>query len=215
MMAAPRPALVRVTAPVLEPLTLAEAAEHLRLIASSDSPPVYPQEDKVEKLIRSVREHLDGKDGWLGRALCTQTWDLKLPGFPRSECIVIPLPPLREIVSISYVDPAGDTQTLDDSPSDWQLLAGEPARIIPAYGTVWPATRDIPDAVTIRFTAGYTVEGEESPDNPLTLMPGPIKDAMLLLIEDRFANRGNEVIGVSTANLRASDALLFPYRMQW
>jgi hypothetical protein len=34
----------------------------------------------------------------------------------------------------------------------------EPGRIVPAYGKVWPSTRYEPNAVQVRFVAGYGLE---------------------------------------------------------
>lgn len=41
----------------------------------------------------------------------------------------------------------------------------EPPRIIPAYGTFWPQTLRVPNAVQIFFTAGYGNDGAAAPAN--------------------------------------------------
>jgi uncharacterized phiE125 gp8 family phage protein len=88
------------------------------------------------------------------RQLMSLSFTLKVDCFPCGQ-IDLPRPPLRGAVgSITYVAPDG-TSTLLDS-GDYQVDANsEPARIVPAYGMSWPATRPIPDAVTIAYTAGY------------------------------------------------------------
>ncbi len=69
--------------------------------------------------------------------------------------IGLPRGPGCSVVSISYIDPNGVTQTLDSSLYKVSTTA-DPAVIAPAYGTTWPATRGEIEAVTITFVAGYT-----------------------------------------------------------
>ena len=122
-----------ITPPSGEPLTLAEARAHLRLDVSG-SPPSSPDDALLTTLITLARQNFDGRDGWIGRALMTQTYDLLLDGFPgnhmfdylyrgqphfrmgrhrREEAISIPLPPLQSVASIKYVDTNGVLQTMD------------------------------------------------------------------------------------------------------
>src|ERR1043165_9106345 len=89
-------------APSVEPITLEEARDHLRLVASG-SPATHPDDDMIEAFITAARQHIDGKDGWLGRCLITQTWELVLDTFPDGE-IRLPLSPVQEVVSIKYDD---------------------------------------------------------------------------------------------------------------
>jgi uncharacterized phiE125 gp8 family phage protein len=93
------------------------------------------------------------------RAFITQTHDLKLDGFPCSDdAIRLPKAPLISITSVTYVDTNGDTQTWSntlytvDAPSGPKAERG---RIVPNYGQVFPSTRDVINAVTVRFVAGY------------------------------------------------------------
>ena len=118
----------------------------------------------LSALLTSARLEIDGADGWLGRALITQTWDLKLDGFPAATTrnpyavIEVPLPPLASVTSIAYIDANGATQTLTGA--DLTAVAdtdtsSEPGQLRPVYGTSWPSTRLTPQAVTVRFVAGY------------------------------------------------------------
>lgn len=88
----------------------------------------------------------------LGRYLVSQTVDLHLDEFPESN--EIRLPPLQSVSSVTYVDSDGATQTLaaDQYAVD---SVSRPARIAPAYGVTWPATRAQAGAVRVRFLAGY------------------------------------------------------------
>lgn len=151
--------LVLVTAPAREPVSVADVKAWARVDHQLD-------DVIIAGLITNVRQQFDG-DTWFGRALMTQTWDLFLDAFPCEE-IGVPLPPLQAVTSITYTDSVGIVQTL--SPSEYAVdTASEPGRIVPAYGTFWPSTQSgIPNAVTVRFVAGY--------GSTATAVPQPIRD---------------------------------------
>jgi uncharacterized phiE125 gp8 family phage protein len=188
--------LILVDGPESEPVALYDVKDHLAIDASDF-------DDLLVGYIASVRAYLDGRDGILGRALVTQTWDLRLPCFPA--VIELPLPPLQSVTSISYVDANGDTQTL--SPSGYQVSGiggSQRACIAPAYGTRWPVTRDVPEAITVRFVAGYPDDG----------VPPAIKQAIMEMVADLWANRETVSADQSYAVVMpaTAKALLAPYR---
>lgn len=193
-----------VEAPAKEPLGLEVVWNHLRLddFASAEEHPDYTL---VQSLIKTARKHLEGKDGWLGRAFITQKWDLYMDAFPCDGIIRIPLPPLQEIVEIHYTDCAGTEQLLDDSNYLVDTVS-EPARVTPAYSKVWPSTRQQINAVRITFLAGY---GDE-PEN----IEEPLLQAMLLLIGHYYEHREavSEAQSIQTLPM-AVDALCAPYRI--
>lgn len=145
--------LVLVTAPAVEPLTAAEARARLSLPAGT------PSDDVLNALIKAARQEIDGKDGWLGRALITQTWEIVLDRFPCG-AIRLPLPPLQSVTSVTYFDGAAVEQTL--AGSSYQVLAGEPAGL--AIVGAWPALRQGRENVRIRFVAGYGASGSAVPE---------------------------------------------------
>ena len=95
--------LVLVTPPAVEPLTTDEVRARQN-IGSNVS------DEVLQAYITAARQRIDGADGWLGRALNTQTWQAKFNTFP-SDRIYLPLPPLQS-VDISYLDVNGDPVTL-------------------------------------------------------------------------------------------------------
>lgn len=207
-----RVSLTLVTAPPAEPLRVAEARLHCRIDASEE-------DSLVTSLIEAARQHLDGPDGILGRALIEQQWDLKIDEFPGAGvAIVLPLPPLRSVDQISYLDTDGVSQVL--ASSVYQTIgdgASGRARIVEAYNQNWPSTRDVAEAVTVRFTCGYAPSADSPPDYRVNV-PWPIKQAMLLTIADWYENRGEIVIGASVAALPLPVGvlgLLTPYRLEW
>jgi uncharacterized phiE125 gp8 family phage protein len=159
--------LVVTVAPTTEPLSLAEAKQHLR-VDSTD------QDTLIQSLITAARIYCEKHTR---RTLAPATFRYTLDEFPAcNRPVRLPVPPVSAVLSISYVDTDGNTQTLD--PTGYHLdLDSEPARITPAFNTVWPATRQQTNAVTIQFTAGYSA------------VPDGLKAAMKLLIGAWYENR--------------------------
>lgn len=202
--ARPRYSLIRQTAPSIYPITQAEVKAQSVINFSDD-------DTLLDGLIAAATGHLDGADGWLGRCLVEQTWDLKIDGFPACDGISIPLAPLISVDQITYVDGDGATQTL--ASSVYQVVgvgAANGGWVTTAYGQSWPGTRDIPEAVTIRFTAGYASTAD-SP--PVSQVPEPIKRAMVIIINELYENRGDASLEGDIPE--AAKALLHPYRVHW
>jgi uncharacterized phiE125 gp8 family phage protein len=131
------------TGPTIEPLTVAEAKAWARITEDAE-------DSIVGRLISAARANVEQL---AGIALLTQVWDYFLDEFPCDE-IAIPRPPLQSVTYIKYTDSAGVVQTLASSEYtvDTKRI---PARIVPAYGKSWPGTQYVPNAVQVRFTAGY------------------------------------------------------------
>ncbi|MHC4877581.1 MAG: head-tail connector protein [Planctomycetota bacterium] len=173
------------TPPTSEPLTTAEAKLHLRVTHSEE-------DTYIDGLIKAARQYVERK-AWL--SLITQTLTLTLREFPRGSApIFLPCAPVQSVTSISYVDTAGDPQTLTTHQTD---LAISPPQIVPAYSESWPATRKQPAAVTVVYQAGF---GAAATDVPQT-----VRQAMLLLIGDWYHYREDEP---RPKVARAVDALL-------
>ena len=199
-------ALRIVTPPPVEPLSLSETKTFLRVEANDAE-----TNTEIGAMIATARANLDGSAGWLNRALVMQTWDYTLAEFPAR--IDIPLPPLREVVSLSYVDGDGATQALVAGTDYVVIDRGDvsPSRIEPAYGKAWPQTRVQSEAVTLRFSAGYAPSG--SPEDYVENVPAPIKHAMKLMIRDLYDQRSDFVAGRGITPVGAVRRLLAPYRV--
>lgn len=183
-----------VAAPAQEPISLDEALAHLRL----EGDEYAGEQSYVSALLVAARRWCEG---FQNRAYVTQTWDLVLDRFPGG-AIRIPLPPLQSVAYVKYKDPSGSEQTLD--PAGYTVdAAGEPGRIVPAYGCSWPETRDEIGAVTVRFTAGYGAPAA---------VPAEIKQAILLKVADLYEHRGGDE-GVDEKIQSAVEALLAPERI--
>jgi len=166
------------TAPTTPAVAASDVWAHLRLPLTG-SPAAPADEADVAALIDAAVAELDGRDGWLGRALIEQTWTLYLDGFPRFE-LPVPLPPLISLDGIEYDDASGATVTLD--PADYNVHGvGGDGRITPA--TVWPTTATTPECVRVEFTAGY---GDAPADVPM-----PIRQWIKDRVADRYGQRGH------------------------
>lgn len=137
-----------------------------------------------------------------GQALSVQTWEQYQDAFTPE--IILRPPPLIEIQEITYLDIEETPQTL--APTQYRVLPGLISRLIPARGAGWPATCTDPQAVTIRYTAGYG-----TPQNPV---PQPIKQWIAIQAATWFSNREATASGMMHPLPRNHvDALLDPYRL--
>jgi uncharacterized phiE125 gp8 family phage protein len=182
--------LIRLSGPPELPISLAEIIEHLRLEGTE------AQDALLLGYARSVTAAIDGADGWLGRALTTQQWQLRLDRFPTA-VIELPLPPLQSVDAVAYVDPDGVTQTL----APFRVFGvGAGGSIMPAEGMDWPGTRAEPEAVRVTFTAGY---------GTFTDVPEPIRHGLLFMIGEMYDGPCDPQL---TAAVRV---MLLPYRAHW
>lgn len=186
-------------APATEPVSLDEAKAQCRIDTADE-------DNLLEALIQTAREYVES---FTHRALITQTWDLKLDSFPAT--IAVPYPTLQTTPTapvITYVNTAGTTTTLSASLYTVDAPAGpksSPGRIVPGYGLSWPDTRAVPNAVTVRFVAGYGAD---------TAVPAGIKAAIRLLVAHWWTHREAVHLGASPTELPlAVQALLWPYKV--
>lgn len=152
-----------VTPPAAEPLSADEALEYLGRPALSTA--------AADRFIREARVLCERVTG---RALLAQTLRLTLDGFPdggfahpffgEDDAVLLPRPPALEVTSIVYVATGGTSTTL--ATTDWTAdVRSSPARVYPAYGESWPATRCQPNAVTITYRAGYGTAATDVPED--------------------------------------------------
>lgn len=201
-------ALVLVTAPTVEPVSLDEAKAFARIDNTAD-------DVLVSGLITAARQYAET---YTRRQFCTATWkmsldsfytgpvsgaydDLRLtqpqaigatpfgsPGYRWLTAIRIPVPPLQSVTSLTYVDTDGNTQTLASS----QYIVdtnSETGRITSAFSTPWPYTRSVINAVNITFVAGYAYNTA----TPGTPVPpwwwNQIRTAILMLVSFWYNQR--------------------------
>lgn len=176
-------------------LTVADAKKHLRVDFNDD-------DALIQGYIAAAIQNVDGRDGWLGRALSEQTWELRLPDFGGS-VIPIPLPPLISIESIKYYDAADVLQTLSADVYEVTGIGGfGKARVVLKAGQAWPGLAKRSENVLVRFTAGYEV------------VPAPILTAIKRQVGAMYENREAVVINATVAKLPGGvEAMLTPLRV--
>jgi uncharacterized phiE125 gp8 family phage protein len=207
--------LVLVSGPAVEPLTAAEAKARLN-IGSEVS------DEVMDAYIMAARQRIDGADGYLGRALITQTWQGRDDRFPTDDNgrIYIPLPPLQT-VTVSYLDSVGTSVPLVDG-VDYRLVQAQRPYIVPLTG--WPAVTGI-DGVTIEFVVGYGDAGADVPEpirTAIALGAGQLRTMSmrnLTVTLEREEGIGETRYGVTAEILTAFDStvqsLLSTYRVVW
>lgn len=180
-----------VTPPAEEPVTLARVRAERAVTHTED-------DTILEAKITEVRQHVEEM---LGKALVTQTWRLHLHEFPAGE-IALPGGRVQSVESVTYIDEAGDTQTLATSAYQVDTYSRRPIlRRVP--GTEWPKTQDTLNAVTVELVVGYGAAAD---------VPGGIVAAILLLIGDLAENREAQIVGSIIQENKAVQRLLFPHR---
>lgn len=187
---------VRTVAPAAEPISLAEAKAHLRVDASDEDALITAQ-------IQAAVSALDGWSGRLGRCLVTQTWRQDFRDFPAGGLLRLPFPDVSSVI-VTYVDEAGETQTL--SSSTYHLVADAIGSVVVRDpDATWPTTDDRPASVSVTLVAGYGAAGD---------VPASIRAALLLMVGDLYRNRETMVIGTISSSVPMSmtvSALLAPH----
>jgi len=193
---------ILITAPSVEPLTLAQARLHLRIDDDNTA-----DDTLLQALITAAREQAEHETG---RRLVTQVRDMVLDAFPPDGEAIKLHPdqvPAQAVVYIQYLDTAGQVQTV--SSADYVLDAQNlPGYVFPADGVAWPAdVAESANAVKVRVRCGY---GDAATD-----VPQAVRQWMLLQVGALYRNREAFQAGVSVAELpnRFTDRLLDPYRV--
>jgi len=170
-------------------LDLQEAKRHLRVDHDDD-------DTYIGDLIATATLWLDGPSGgWLGRALGAQTLELQAGCFERA--FRLPFPPAINVVSVVYDDTAGVEQTV--APSHYGFTPADGVYFNPGFD--WPSVAQRPDAIRIRYQAGYDS------------VPAPIRHAILMLVGQWYANREPTSDKALSELPFAVEALLSPFRV--
>lgn len=166
--------LKRLTQPVVEPVTLAEAKSHCRVDGEADD--AY-----LATLIAAAREWVED---YIDRSLVKTQWQMRLDQFPVE--IELPRPPMiapaaGTPVSLIYtVNQTGQTATL--STASYRVDSDStPGVLRNLYGGTWPSNLDDPGSITVTWWAGYGESG--------TAVPTRAKHAMLMLIGTWYERR--------------------------
>lgn len=178
---------------------------HLK-IDPSGSPSSHIDDDLIDAQLGAARDQCEQTE--TGRTLITTTFDLWLSGWPCGKVIEIPRPPLQSVTSVTYLDSSSAEQTLSSDNYRVHTPAGPTAmhgqiELKPAYS--WPTLGDDNWPVVIRFVAGY---GDAPSD-----VPFGIRSWIMLLTGSMYAHRDSEVLGTISTEMKFSNRLLDPFRI--
>ncbi|MDG3040442.1 head-tail connector protein [Roseicyclus marinus] len=182
--------LLRLTDPVSEPVTLAEARAHLRMDPNDTS-----EDSLIESVVKAAREHVED---FCNRPFVSATWAVLFDGstfWSADEALHVPVRGVTEITGVTYRTDASASVT-------WSAEAYEfdAERQELRAKTAWPVGRNL----RIALTAGNA-------DSPVSV-PNPIRQAILLCVGDLYELREAHVVGTIYAANPAAVNLMMPYR---
>lgn len=179
--------------PDSEPVNLTEAKDHLKVTDDSEN-------SYITGLISTARWLCEADSGL---SFVSQTRVVKLDRFPCVTtrniwaAIMLPYGPVQSVTSVSYVDTNLVTQAITQGNNGFLLdTHSSPAQIFPsASGKIdaWPSTAIKPNAVTIKYIAGFDDVSYEP-------LPPQARRAILQQLADMYENRQDEVIGGAVAS---------------
>jgi uncharacterized phiE125 gp8 family phage protein len=213
--------LVVKTTPVVEPISLAEAKDHLNVTISDD-------DARIQNYIRAARANLErkydvafmtqslvlGRDyfpavfgmgwGWSPGWWLGSTWMAQYDLQELRYGYLSLRWPAQSITSVTYLDTTGTSQVW--ASSNYILDSdSRPGRLMLGLGKTYPATAPLAGAVKVEFVSGHT--------DP-ALIPEDMKEAVRLLMGEYYQNRENVVIDTRLVALPIPDgvdALMAPF----
>jgi len=179
------------TPPAIEPVTVSELRDFLRLSGND-------QDTMLTGFLAAARAALEV---YTGRTFINTVYELYFDAFP--SMIELARPPVQSVSSVYYINTSGVDTLL--ASTDYRVdVASLYGRIEPAYGTVWPSTQSVVNAVKVTFTAGY---GTSSAN-----VPAAIKEAIKMLAADIYEHPEANV-ELTLAENKTLKFLLGAYRL--
>ncbi|XAT57853.1 hypothetical protein GN241_11065 [Rhodobacteraceae bacterium IMCC1335] len=175
-----------------------DAKAHLRIL-------VDDFEAEITRAINASTAYLDvDEDGFggLGFPLIQQMWASKSSSFC-ADVLRLPFGRVTAINEIRFKDPAGNSSVV--SSANYQLTRqGRSCFVSLLPGRAWPQLANLPDAVEVRFSAGFS---------DVDVVPADIKSAARLLITHFFEIRqATGDVGVPNETKIAVENLVSRYR---
>lgn len=171
-------ATVQAVIGAVEPVTLQQAKDNLRVVGSDE-------DEGIKAMITAARMMLEGR---INRALVPRTVTDSLHGF--YDGIRLSTAPYLDGLTIEYYDEIGDSYALVEGTYELDTSV-VPARLFSALAANWPSTRVQRGAVRVSYRAGYD-EG---------MVPAPLKQWILCAVGTMYQHREMTVTGVSVADV--------------
>jgi uncharacterized phiE125 gp8 family phage protein len=182
---------VLLTAPAVEPLSLAEAKAFLRVEHNDE-------DDIIAAMISASRIHVETQTR---RALLTQSWRITADAWPPDGRLKVAPAPLRALVAARVYDFAGVAHAVD--PGAFVVDAAASALAFAPWALPSPG----------RLAAGIEVDGVTGYGDAAGDVPEPLRQAIRLLLAHWYENRGLASLGAVTILPVTVAALIAPYRL--
>jgi len=185
--------------PSEEPITLAEAKEHLRVDFSDE-------DTYIGTLITTARKYCES---YTNKVFITQSWRQNLDTFPR--VIKLKVSPVVSLTSLKYYDTNETQQTLTDNSDNFQKdFLSDCGSLHEGLVNAWPSVGDTINAIEIITVCGYGAASS---------VPAEIKHAIKLMVSHLYENRDsvNVVVGGLAMQIELPNAvkhLLSPFRVK-
>lgn len=185
-----------VSAPTLEPLSLVEAKLHARVSTTAE-------DSLVTALIVAARDYAQNKTQ---RQIVAAKWKLVLDSFPGpsligvpfgkpyglpEHAIVIPIASVQQVDQIQYLDMNGTLQTMVAGTDYVVDTSGDPTRITPPFGKIWPIPLPQIGAIAVTFRAGLAAPLTADPAADTIYVPGwktlAVNDTLRVFARDKAA----------------------------
>lgn len=133
-----------ITGPRAEPVSATEAKLHLRITDTSE-------DTRIASLITAARQWCES---FLNKRIISQTVRWDMDQFPNQDSFKLPFPPVSSVTGLTYLDTAGDRQTL--ATTVYQVDYGNDlARVVLSYLQAWPTARTDSSSIQTTFVTGY------------------------------------------------------------
>jgi uncharacterized phiE125 gp8 family phage protein len=159
---------ILLSAPAIEPVSLAEAKAFLRVEHDDD-------DAVIAALIASARLHVEAQTR---RALITQSWRLSFNSWPQAARIEVRPAPLRTLTAARVCDADGTSHSVDTQA--FVLDMANAAMVFAPWALPQPGRSAA--GIKLDVTAGY---GDAAVD-----VPEPLRQAIRLLTAHWYENRG-------------------------
>lgn len=195
----------------VEPVDLVLVKKHLRFLVDTE-------DELIADYIAAARGFFEEQTG---RQAVNATYEYALDRFPSGRRIILPRPPMRDVVSITYDDADGEPQTLDANL--YRVLPSGVFDGSPTVGTVdpycaagsvellstasWPGTANQAQAVRIRRLCGYG----ETPAS----MPSMVRQILYFMIGHYHRNRADVTDETLTQIPLGAAAMLEPFKLTY
>ncbi len=186
--------VILTTPPPIEPLSLAQAKEHLKVESNAD-------DNLINRLIATARQQVEKQ---IDKVLIDQTWSIYLDDWPGNSEIRLPVGPVTQVNELrTYSD--DDIASPIDPAHFFTDLVSAPQRLVLRGSRIWQKPGRVAGGIEIEVIAGYGPDGAS--------VPAPLRTAMLVLIAHWHENRQPDCSGSPVGSIASTlQNLLGPYK---